>query len=166
MSDIADSAKAVVFVADHAVADPPGNKINALGVAWQVTTLSPSGATPGQAVVAVIEVPQRFAGDEVALSLSLRDSADNVVALPQPPDGNPQPMRVAQVAVVDKPLLPGVATPKELKSRMQIVLGLPSGLTLRPGELYTWRLEIDGTTRDDWTASFFVVPAPSQVVVG
>jgi hypothetical protein len=164
VSEVADAATAVVVLADYAAAEPPAGKINAIGVGWQITAIAPTGGTPPQTIVVLIDVPQSFAGEQVALTLSLRDATNNIVEVPQP-DGSRQSVRIAQLAVINKPAVPGVALPRDMPARVQVVVALPTGLALQPGELYTWQLDIDGTRKPEWATSFYVVaPAPPAVL--
>ena len=50
MSEISDAARVQIFLADHGVADPI-NKINALGVGFQVMALQANGFTAPCAVL-------------------------------------------------------------------------------------------------------------------
>lgn len=166
MSEIADNARVAMFVSDFAQGDlPSGGKVNALGVGWQFTTLTQTGNTPSQSLCVLIDVPQRFVGEQVALSLTLFDSGGDVVTIPMP-DGTIQAVRIGQAAVVDRPTVPGNVVPSELPARIAMLVGLPAGLPLRPGQTYRWQLEIDGDDRQAWQVTFYVVAPVAPIVVG
>src|SRR5712692_1663566 len=160
---IGDEARACLFLSDYANADA-AQKLNLLGGGWQVTVLMPSGLTGPQALVAMIEVPPKFAGTEFPVSLTLLDEAGEAVKMPTPTGGQ-EALRIAQIAKAETPNVPGVLLHGKVWSRVQVILNFANGLPLQPGQAYTWKLEIDGTHNPQWAASFLVA-APPQPVLG
>lgn len=161
---IADDARACVILADFANSDPSG-KANFLGAGWQVTAVSPAGTTSPLSLAALIEVPQRWIGDEFAVSLTLRDESGEMVKMPGP-SGELQAVRIQQILKVERPNVPGVMSMGKLWSRSQIILNFPMGLPLARGQSYTWQLEIDGQDNPQWCASFLVAGVPPPPVAG
>lgn len=165
MSDVSDAAVAHVMLADYAAADAT-QKVNMLGTNWQVTGPNPeTGLTPAHTVCVFIEVPSRFAGDNVAISIALTDATGDPVQLPGP-GGEQQVLRVAQVVAISRPAIPNVVLPPELPSQVQLLLAFAQGLPLPGGRVYTWRLQLDGNTRPEWSATLYVAGPPPGVVVG
>lgn len=153
-----------MLLADYAAVDA-AQKINMLGLGWQVTGLQATGYSPGHTVVVLISVPSGYVGESFALSLSLRDSTNEIVQLPGPA-GALQPFRLQQLAKVERPNVAGVHLPADLPGHIQLVLNLPQGLPLPAGRLYRWVLEIDGNTNPQWETGFFVAGPPPPTVLG
>jgi hypothetical protein len=168
MSEISDAARVQIFLADHAVADPT-NKINALGVGFQVTALQANGFTAPCAVVAMAEFPPRFVGDDLAMELALYNDANELVTAPGLMGDAATPVRFGQNVVLQRPVvsLPGVTIPQgAVWPRHQLVAAFQNGVPLAVGRNYEWRVSIDSVTKPDWIAGFYV-PAPSGgLVVG
>lgn len=160
---VGEEARASLILADYANADA-AQKLNLLGGGWQVTALTQTGLTPPQALVAAIEVPERYAGTEFPVSLTLLDEAGEQVKVPGP-SGNVEALRIAQMAKAERPNVPGVLLYGKVWSRVQVILNFPGGLPLRPGQSYSWELEVDGHHNTQWRVSFYVA-APPQPVVG
>jgi hypothetical protein len=158
-----------MLIADYAVLGPD-SKLTAVGAGWQVTqgvpAPSPTGVgAPPQSIVAIVEVPQELAGDQVALTLTFRDSAGQPVLMPAPEGAEPQPLRVAQLAVLQRPSVPGAYLPPSVRCRIGLVFGIPAGLPVTPNETYQWTLHIDDETRPEWTADFYLLgPNPGPVL--
>jgi hypothetical protein len=168
MSEISDAARVQIFLADHAVADP-NNKINALGVGFQVTAVQANGFTAPCAVVAIAEFPPRFVGDDLAMELALYNDANELVTAPGLMGDAATPLRFGQNVVLQRPVvsLPGVTIPQgAVWPRHQLVAAFQTGVPLAVGRGYEWRVSIDSVTKPDWTVGFYV-PAPSGgLVVG
>jgi hypothetical protein len=160
VSEIADAATAFLLLGDHAAVDAAG-KVNFLGAGWTITQIVQTGLTAPHSVLVMIDVPSKFYGDSVPVSLSLLDDTRQ----PVEPPGNP-PIRMAQLAKIERPQMQGVALPQDLPARIQILMGFPMGLPLERGRKYTWQLEIDSTTKPDWETWFYVVGPPPQPVIG
>lgn len=165
MSRVADLARVAVLLADYAAPDPSG-RINILGAGWNVTGANPTtGQTPQQSLVVLLDFPPELYGEDFTLSLQLRDSAGALVELPGP-TGQPQPMRIAQVLRVEEPPAPLGGPRNLLWAHSQTVFTLLQGLPLRPNELYTWCVEIDGDERPERAVSFYVAGPPPTPVIG
>jgi hypothetical protein len=158
---IAEDIRASVFIADYAAPDPTG-KLNAIGLHWQVTALQVTGMTPAHAVVAALEAPPVHSSEEVAVSLTLQDESGQAAKI-MGPTGAVQDLRVQQVAKFEKPNVPGVPLHDKVWSRANVILTFVNGLPLQPNHAYTWVLEVDGNTRPDWRAAFYVGAPPSPV---
>jgi hypothetical protein len=159
---VGEDARAFLILADYANADA-AQKLNLLGGGWQVTALTQSGLTAPQAVVAGIEVPERYAGTEFPVSITLLDETGEQVKVPSPA-GNLEALRIAQLAKAERPNIPGVLLHGKVWSRVQVILNFAGGLPLRPGQSYSWQLEIDGHHDPQWRASFYVAAAPPLVM--
>jgi hypothetical protein len=163
VSELSDTAKAAVILSDHASADASG-KINLLGANWQVTGVeATTGLTPSVSVLVLIEVLTKFYGESFAVSLTLLD--DTGTPVPQAP-GQPGALRGQQLAKAERPSLPGMHLPPGLPCKVQMLLNFPTGLPLQTGRMYKWQLEVDGNTRSDWEAPFFVAGQPPTPVLG
>ena len=138
---------AVVLLADSAQTDP-ANKVHALGIGWSVTT-SP---TPPAAVVVLMKVPWNQTNTKHRLTLRLVD-ADGRPA-PEPSD-EVEPLIVEGEFEVGRP----AGIPEGMAIEQSFTVGLPPGLPLMPGEVYEWRLEVDGRHDESWSAKFFVRPS-------
>jgi|ERR1019366_1309538 hypothetical protein len=160
---VGEEARASLILADYANMDAAG-KLNLLGGGWQVTALTQTGLTPAQALVASIEVPERYAGTEFPISLTLLDEAGDQVKIPGP-SGNMEALRIAQLVKAERPNVPGVLLHGKVWSRVQVILNFSGGLPLRPGQSYSWSLEINSYHHPQWGASFYVA-APPQPVLG
>ncbi len=160
MSEIAEAATATIVLADYAAVDA-SNKVNLLGAGWTITQIIQTGATAPHAVVVFIDVPAKFYGQMVPVSLMLLDDAGR----PVEPPGNP-PIRIAQLAKVERPQLPGIYLPDDLPARIQVVMAFPMGIPLERGRKYKWQLEIDSATKPDWETWFCVAGPPPQPVIG
>ncbi len=160
---IGEEARAYVILADYANTDA-AQKLNLLGGGWQVTGITPTSLTPPQALVAVIEVPERYIAEEFPISIALVDEAGEPVKVPTP-SGTIEALRIAQLVKAERPNVQGVLLHGKVWSRMQVIINFAGGLPLRPGMSYTWKLEIDGHHNDQWCASFYVA-APPQPVMG
>jgi hypothetical protein len=161
---IADEVRATLLIADYASPDPQ-SKINIVGAGWQVTGIAASGLTPALAIIAVIELPARFAGEEVALSLALTDEAGELVQMAGPA-GEPTAMRVQQLVKMERPSVPGVLLGDRVWTKASTVVYFANGLPLQQNHAYEWRLEIDGVANQQWVARFFVGGPPPGPVIG
>ena len=165
MSDLGDTASVLVMVCDYASQDT--SKLNIIGGGFQFAGFTEEGLTAPQTVVVVIDADPRHYNDEFAFELVLENRTGDVVELPGPA-GAPQAMRVAQVLRAEEPRPQrGVHVPRGLlPGRRQVVANFPAGLPLRPGELYSWRVRIDGDSKPDWVARFYVPGPPPAPVLG
>ena len=167
MSAVFDRARVTLVLADYAAADAV-QKLNILGAGWSITGLNPAtGTTSPMSLVIMIDSPPEQYGDEFSLTLTLEDSNGSLIQVPDAA-GSLSPLRIAQVVRIQEPtFLPQLNVPKgKLWAHTQTVLNFPNGVPLPPGGIFTWKVEIDGETRDGWNISFFVPGPPSPVVFG
>jgi hypothetical protein len=164
---IADDVTVAIIVADYAAADA-SSKVNILGGGWQVTGLTATGLTPGQALAVLVDVPAKYRGEQFALGVTLINEANEPVMLPSVagPTGEPQAVRMQQLMTVDPPIVPGLHLPPNVPSRVQMIIHLPNGLPLPPNQLYRWEVEVDGNKKPHWQASFYVAGPPPGPVLG
>lgn len=167
MSGIFDAASASILIADYASIDG-GSKINAIGLGIQVTQLLPqTNGTGAMYVVALIDVPRKYAGQKAVLGIELRNLSDgNSAVKVQGPTGQFESLRVQHEFEVAHPQLPGFSLPDDGFARVQIAMGFPNGLPLQPLKTYAWKLSIDGQSRQSWRAVFSVASHPPNPVFG
>jgi hypothetical protein len=162
---VADDARAFVLLADYAVVDAAG-KTNAIGAAFGWTGLGPNGLTPPQSVAAVIEVPAKYQGDTVNVSLELVDlTTASAVMLPSP-SGKPEALLIQQDTLITRTPAGMLPLPQDFPARVNFVLSFASGLPLSSGNDYEWRLKINGYHRKGWGARFYVLPVVKDPVFG
>lgn len=162
---IFDDCRVVVLLADFAGADAAG-KLNIIGGGFQFTGLTEAGQTAPQHIVAIIDVPSKYLGEEFSVGLELNDEEAGRVVQVQSVTGNQEALRIQQVAKVNPPQTQGVYLPQTVPSRVQLVMGFPNGLPLRAGGHYAWQLEIEGKKKPEWTAHFHVLGDPPPPVFG
>lgn len=110
-------------------------------------------AVPPQAVIALVDVPWDMTNQPHEMVLQLLDADGQTVQVPGP-TGEPQPLRVENRVEVGRP--PGLPSGTEIK--VPLVINLGQGLPLVPGQRYRWQLEINGHTKEHWSAAFYVRP--------
>jgi hypothetical protein len=140
--------QAVVLLADSAQVDT-SNKVHALGLGWSIT----STPTPPAALVVFVKVPWTATNVPHSFALRLVDQdGQPVVAGENPTSGEPAPLMAEGTFEVGRPpgLSPGMAIDQP------IVLPLTQGMALQAGQIYEWRLEIDGHHEESWSAKFLV----------
>jgi hypothetical protein len=163
MSDASDTAHVRITIADYAVVDPQG-KATVVGAGVSITGVNPqSGMTaPFTVLVSVTFAPQ-CVGEDPAVELSLETDDHQLVQMPGLPfdqTGQPQYLRVATSEKLLPTVLPGVNIPAGIvRPKSQMLLNFQNGLPLAPGRAYTWRVKIDGETKDDWTEMLYVPTA-------
>ncbi|WP_405070419.1 hypothetical protein OG558_12750 [Kribbella sp. NBC_01510] len=163
---IFSECRAVVLLADYAVADS-GGKLNILGAGFTITAVQPTtGLTAAQYVVVMVDVPPRYVGEDFPLGVELRDEATGQTVVMPGPTGNPDALRVQQLVRAEPPQIAGVYLPTSLWSRVQLVLAFPNGLPLQPGGEYHWRVEVEAQHRQGWSAHFLVAGPPPPPVFG
>jgi hypothetical protein len=160
---IFDDALVSLILGDYVAAEPTG-KINAIGAGFQTTTIQPTGNIGPQCVALLIDVPQKYAGQQYPVSLELRNVDTNSV-VPIPGTNPPQATRFQQLVTATRPMVPGIAVPDSVPCRHQMVLQMHDGIPLAAGR-YAWRVEIDGKHRPNWHAYFTVLAPPAAPVVG
>ncbi|MEU3207265.1 hypothetical protein ABZ702_26035 [Streptomyces cyaneofuscatus] len=150
-----------IFLADFANADPAG-KVNVIGAGWHVVAMSDiGGGTAPHALVVLISVAPPADDVELSTRLTLRDSGGDVVAVPGA-GGKPQFLDLPQVVKVGIPKADESVAAADLWGQGKIIVNLPGGLPLNPGEQYEWVFEIDGVGGTRWAAPFLVLQ-PSQL---
>lgn len=168
MSDVSDAARVQVLLADYAVGDA-SNKLNALGVGFQISFLQPGGVSAPHTLAVLVDVPASFAGTDMALEIALTDEAGEVVRAPGMLGQEAQAVRFAQNITLQDPTgalaFPQFRIPRgSLWCRHQMVATFPTGVPVIAGQQYSWRVSVDTVTRLDWAVSFYV-PAPAPGVV-
>jgi len=166
MSTLGDAARINLLLSDYAAADA-ANKINVLGLGWQVTRILPeTGLTAPHALVVTIDVPPGFAGDEFSFEVGLYDTGGDLVEAPGP-SGEPAPIRIGQAIVTEAPVFQGHYVPKgEVWCHNQAVINFAGGLPLAVGNTYEWRVSIDGNHDERWTMSLHVAGSAPGPVIG
>lgn len=161
-----EDASATLLLADYASTDASA-KINMIGGGFSLAFADlTTRTTAPMHLIVLVDIHGRHAGRQVTVEVELRNlDADEVVALPTPL-GGVEAVRMAQVATLEKPLIPGVFLPDDFPCRVQMLLGFPQGLPLPVGKRYAWRLRIDGQRRRHWDALFFVPEPPKGPVFG
>jgi hypothetical protein len=90
-----------------------------------------------------------------AYNLRLLDSDGKPARFPLQGQGDePQELSMEGRFEVGRP--PGLPAGTEVDQNFAVPI--PPGLPLLAGATYEWRLEVDGTHEDDWSARFFVRP--------
>jgi len=155
---------ATVLLADHIAIDTVG-KINALGLGFAISGIVGTGMTGPMHVAVMIDVPGKYAGEQCALSLELRNDLNQVVQLTGP-SGQPEALRIQQLTRIERPSVPSHYLPPDMFCRVQMAVAFANGLPLEPGHTYTWKVQIDGNHRKDWVANFHVPGPPPPPVFG
>lgn len=163
---IFEDAHVAIILADYVGIDA-GGKVNAIGAGFTLTGVQPHGLTAPMHVVALIDLPGKYSGREFAFSLELwDDDTQEVVQMPGP-SGQPDTMRIAQLVKGDRPQAPGLLyLPETMFVRVQVALAFVNGLPLAPGRFYSWRAQVEGQHRKDWSARFHVAGPPPPPVFG
>jgi hypothetical protein len=169
VGSIADTAKVAVVVAEFAVADPLG-KLNMIGGAFQaiqrvVAGPGQPGVLPAMTVVVLVELPPEHHNQQYPLGLALKDERDKTVEVPGAVGGTSQALRIQQLVTAAPPSYPGLDQ-KRLWNRVQFVLNIQAGVPVEAGTVYSWVVEIDGHTRPEWRATFYVLPDQAKAVLG
>lgn len=138
--------RVTMLLADHAVV--ADGKLYLNGGGWSVT----SPTTPPSSIALKFDVPWDRANVPIELVLDLVDTDGHPVAQHTP--GGPAPVQVQARLEVGRP----AGMPLGAPIGAIVALGIPP-LVLAPGQRYTWRLFVDGQTREDWELSFTTRPA-------
>jgi hypothetical protein len=161
-----DDATALVAIADYIGVDA-GGKINAIGLGFTVAGIQPTGFTAPQYVVALVDAPASYAGEQAMLTLELRNLTDDEVVQGPGPSGQLEAVRITSQAKFERPNLPGGILGEDMPVRVQVTLGFPVGVAnLVPGKTYAWKLQVDGRSRPSWRAFFHVPSAPPGPIFG
>ena len=111
------------------------------------------GPEPAPSAIAIkVDVDWHETGDVHHWELFLED-ADGRPVLVETPEGD-LPLEVRGEFTVGRPTDVPEGSPVDLP----LVVNL-SAMPLQPGNRYTWRMSIDGDSRDDWALGFNMRPA-------
>ena len=128
-----------MLLADHA--QVANGKLFISGGGWSIV----DAPTPPFHIALLLLVPWDRAGVPLDLTLTLIDEDGRVVR--QGGDGSE--VRVQGQLAVDRPPAHLVGVPLDVP----MVIGIPS-LNIAGATRYTWILEVEGQTSDDWRLSF------------
>lgn len=164
MSELAESARVRIMLADYGTVDPHGGgKFTLVGGGITIAGHgSNAGVTSPFAVVATADFDPRFVGQRPVIELSLEDEAGDLVPLPGATGelGQPQHIRVRHNDLLFNPKVDwGYVPDGAVWPRATVMLMFHTGLPLAVGHRFVWRVRIDGVTHDDWVEPLYV-PAP------
>ncbi len=164
---LVQDARVTVLLADYIGIDA-GRKINAIGVGFSLAHLQQNGLTGPQHVIAIVDLPGKYGGQQFSLELELRDeTTGDAFMVPAGPGGTSQPLRFANVVQAPVPAIPGVHLPQDqVTTQVQLPLAIVDGLPLQPGHAYSWRVKLDGQSKPGWQVRFYVPGPPPPVVFG
>lgn len=132
---------ATMMLCDHAqVAD---GKLFINGGGWSITA---AHAAPS-AIAMLVMVPWNRAGSPLSMQVDLIDEDGHPVV--QQAEGAVNPVSISVQIDVERP----AAHPAGVPIDVPLALGIPP-LHLSPYSRYSWRLSIDGATREEWALSF------------
>jgi hypothetical protein len=160
-----DDVSAMVAIADYVAVDA-GGKVSAIGLGFTVSGIQPTGLSAPQYVLAFVDAPAKYAGDETSLTLELRNLTDDEVVKAPGPSGQLDAVRISNPARFERPVIPGIHLGADMPVRLQMTLGFPNGLPVVPGKTYAWKLQVDGRSRQSWRAFFHVPAAPPGPIIG
>lgn len=162
-----DDAQVRVLLADYIGVDL-GGKINAIGAGFSLAHLQPNGLTGPQHIIAIVDLPGRYGGQQFSLELELRDeTSDEAFSVAAGPDGRTHPLRFANVVTAPVPAVPGVHLPlDQVTTQVHLPLAIIDGLPLTAGHAYAWRVKLDGQTKQGWHSRFYVPGPPPPIVFG
>jgi hypothetical protein len=141
--------KATLLLCDAAQVDPSG-KVHILGAGWTVVSVAAGLPLPPHTVVAIVHVPWHQTNEMHRLQLRLED-ADGRPVMIGPNQDTLAPLVHEQFIEVNRP--PGA--PEGITIDVPVVVSVGPGMPLADGR-YSWRLELDGESDEDWLASFHV----------
>lgn len=138
--------RVTMLLADHAVV--ADGKLYLNGGGWTVT----SPTTPPSSIALKFDVPWDQANVPIVTVLDLVDADGRPVH--QPTADGTAPVQIQARLEVGRP----AGMPLGAPIGAIVALGIPP-LVLSPGQRYTWRLHLDGQTRQDWELTFTTRPA-------
>lgn len=161
-------AQVTVFVGDHISVDNGSGKVYGLGLGFQFLPANPAtNLTPPMSLGVIIDMPSKYAGQQVPVVIELRDlTLDQVVSFIPPGGTTPEALRIQQLMIVNKPAIPGVYVPDTVPARLQAAITFPNGITVTPGHRYAWKVEIEAQSRTGWSAEFHVLESPPPPLIG
>lgn len=160
MSELAENAVVSIQVADFAIADQ-GGKATIVGSGISVLALAQGKqSTTRFSVVVEIELPYELLPQDFPIEVALTTSSGQLVA----PGGGQQPLRIAQMATIERPQRAnGLDYPREaLRGRTRLVVDFAQGLPLPAGMAYAWRVTVDGDATRAWSYPFAVAASGTQ----
>ncbi|GMA33422.1 hypothetical protein [Litorihabitans aurantiacus] len=163
MSVVAEHAVVSIQVADFAMAEP-GGKATIVGSGISVLTHTAGKASTTRfSVVVEIEVPYDLLPQDFPIEVALVDGAGGLVS-----PGGGQPLRIAQLASVERPQrTAGLSYPREaLRGRTRMVVDFAQGLPLPADAAYAWRVLVDGDETRSWTYPFAVATSGAATGAG
>jgi hypothetical protein len=170
MSEASESAHVRIVLADYVVADQQG-KVTLVGAGLSIFSVNlETEATSPFGVWASVTFPPDFVGYSPTIELLLEAEDGTVVQLPNI-SGDQKQSRALRVATYE-PLPPTVLPPgihippRVARSKAQILLQFQAGLKLDTGQLYRWRVTVDGFSRDDWTEMMYIPTASARPSFG
>ena len=137
--------RVTMLLADHAVV--ADGKIYVNGGGWSVR---PAAPVP-MYLALKFDVPWDHAGRPIAIELRLVDEDGHQVV--HPGAGGDQPVLVAATLQVQRPM----GLPPGAPIDAALAVGVPP-FPLPPGRRFSWRLSVDGQSRDDWVIEFATRP--------
>lgn len=155
MSEIAQTAVAWIQMADFAQAEAAG-KATLVGAGLSaVPYVQERSATARFSVVADVELPYPMLPVDFPVEIALTTPSGELVS----PRGS-TPMRLAKIARAEQPQIPagvGGEGRAVMRGRTRIVMDFGQGIPLPPGEVFRWRLMLDGDASRIWTWPFLVL---------
>jgi len=131
-------------------AEAINGKLYILGGGWSV-----SGPMPHPSALAMkLDVPWNDANRPIEVLIELFDADGQPYAV-QDAFGNQQPLKVPMQIEVGRP--PGLPHGTPLDATL--AFSVPP-LIYRPGQRYTWRLTIDGESKEHWQVGFTTRQVP------
>jgi hypothetical protein len=164
MSEISDTARTSILIADFANVDASG-KLNLLGGGVAITAIdSRSGTTAPLTLVVISSVDPRFIGEDYAIEVGLYSNDGQLVVPPGPVEGA-QPIRFGRPVTVEPLRAPqgSYIPPGSVWPSTQLILNFQNGLPLATGRGYEWRVSIDGNVT---RVANLLVAGPPPVTYG
>ncbi|MBL3743438.1 Uncharacterised protein [Mycobacteroides abscessus subsp. abscessus] len=165
MSEVGDSARVTIIVADYATVDEVSKKPTVVGSGISVVGYNPTvtKSTAPLFVLAIATFDSKFVGARPIVELTL-ETVDGEIfevqpGIDAPPGATSQPLRLKGGGEELLPtVLAGFHIPAEaVRPKVQMIMKLTGGLSLCTDQTYLWRVTIDGESRDEWTESMYVV---------
>lgn len=164
MSEIADTARATVIVADFINVDA-GGKMNIIGAGITTVALD---ATTGQTspfyVAALANVDPKFVGQQFSFELALYSHDNGEVVTMPTAVGEGVAIRMGSIVHVPPPQPPpgSFIPPGTIRPGANLLVNFP-GLPLAAGKYYEWRASIDGSPVAE---AGLLVPGPPPTTFG
>jgi len=161
-------AHVTVFIGDYISVDHGSGKVYGLGLGFQfIPANPPANLTPPMSLGVLIDIPSKYAGQQVPVVIELRDlTLNQVVSFIPPGATSPEALRIQQLMIVNKPAIPSVYVPDTVPARLQAAITFTNGITVSPGHRYAWKVEIEGQTRPGWSAEFHVLESLPPPLIG